>query len=748
MYKVASHFILDTMFVCSLLRWAVLVCAVGLILTPLSFAQSLTFAPTTSGVPYGNPTALVTGDFNGDGLTDVAVVTGNYERMLVELSNGDGTYHQSADVTACMTIYCNPFSMVTADFNRDGKLDIAIVDQYTNALIVYLGNGDGTFQSPIAFPSNSNRPSTIVSADFNGDGIPDIAYTNNADNTVSVLLGNGDGTFGNQLNYPTGSSPTGLVAVDVNGDKSPDLAVANTGDNTVLVLLNNGSGQFQAGATLNVGTSPTDITAADFNADGKADLAVTNNGSANVSVALGNGDGTFQPPATFPVGQAPTGIQTADVNKDGAPDLVTINPADGTISILLGSGNGAFAPQQVFSANTGSGGNPYTPHRVVVGTFTRNGYTDIITTDTIFGQSPNIFTNLVQIAPTDSDSGQTSSTDNDTTLAQLTGGNSFSGNQSVNGSVTATSFAGSGSGLTGVSAASATTAYGLSCSGCVVNSMLATPSLTVNAGNGLIGGGIASLGGIISLGLDSTVARTYLPNTFTNVQIMPSLIIANNAIIGSSSLSTNAVAGTNGGPNAAISGNNTSSGVGVVGSSSVGVGVLGTGAEGVYGSSTSGTGVIGLTSGTNANTAAGVFVSEASTNAGNILLGLYKGTNEFVVDAKGDVTAAGSLTIGGGTSIVQYVSTTLAVTLPPITSGSCTSFTTSALTGFTPGTSDTTALGIPSNLLNLGTVFLDWQAWENSTSASPTITVRVCNPSQSRYSGGASGIIRVDLFKH
>lgn len=110
----------------------------------------------------------------------------------------------------------------------------------------------------------------------------------------------------------------------------------------------------------------------------------------------------------------------------------------------------------------------------------------------------------------------------------------------------------------------------------------------------------------------------------------------------------------------------------------------------------------------------------------------------------------GSLAVGGGTPIAEYTSTTRAITLPALNPFSCTQFTTPALTGFAPGVSDTIALGIPSSLqTGLGDgVFLIYQAWETNANASPTITIRVCNPSLSFYSGGASGTVRVSIFKH
>jgi len=171
----------------------------------------------------------------------------------------------------------------------------------------------------------------------------------------------------------------------------------------------------------------------------------------------------------------------------------------------------------------------------------------------------------------------------------------------------------------------------------------------------------------------------------------------------------------------------------------------------------------GLTGVTAAGLAAGAMISESQvTNLVTDLLNLsnaaaaavgtaetYANTN-FLPLAGGTLT--GPLTIGqNGTPISQYISVINDVgPLPALTRGECTTVTTAALSGFTPGSSDTIALGMPSSLTtNLGSgIFLIYQAWETSTSPSPTITIQICNPSSGRYKGGARGALRIDVFKH
>jgi hypothetical protein len=113
----------------------------------------------------------------------------------------------------------------------------------------------------------------------------------------------------------------------------------------------------------------------------------------------------------------------------------------------------------------------------------------------------------------------------------------------------------------------------------------------------------------------------------------------------------------------------------------------------------------------------------------------------------GNQTVSGSIAIGGGTPISEYISLApYAITVPALTPGACTTFTTGSLNNFTPGTLDTIALGISGSLMSgFG---LSYQAWETSSSANTTVTIQVCNPTGTKYKGGTTGSIRVDIFRH
>jgi hypothetical protein len=270
---------------------------------------------------------LVAGDFNGDRRLDLAVVgyENGSEAISVLLGNGNGTF-QSPEQNA---VGSGASAIVAGDFTGDGRTDLATADFFSNTVSVLLGNGDGTFQ-PAREYSVGRSPISIVAGDFNGDGRIDIAVSDS--DGVQVLLGNGDGTFQPATTVAAGIIGS-LVDGDFNGDGKLDLAVAV--GFAVDVLLGNGDGTFQPAQAYTVADRTVAIVAGEFEGGGRVDLATAGSGLVGfgeVSVLLGNGDGTFQPAKTFAVGTYPVSLVAGSFlarpsrNHRGSPDALHTEP--------------------------------------------------------------------------------------------------------------------------------------------------------------------------------------------------------------------------------------------------------------------------------------------------------------------------------------------------------------------------------------------------------------------------------------
>jgi hypothetical protein len=333
---------------------------------PLAGPGTSTFLPQQTYSTGNTPFGVASGDFNGDGIPDLAVTNGNDNTVSVLLGKGDGTFQQQQTYPSGNS----PYGIALADFNGDGFVDLAVTNG-GNTVSVLLGNGDGTFL-PLQMYGVGSGPTGIAVGDFNGDGFADLVVTNSNDNTVSVLLGKGDGTFQPQQPYPVGTQAFGIAVADFEGNGIADLAVANLKDNTVSVLLGNGDGTFQPQQTYVTGTGPTIVAIADFNGDGIPDLAVNNYNDNTISLLLGNGNGSFGTQQTYPVGLNPGWIAAADFNGDGFADLAVTNQTDNTVSVLLGNGDGTFQPQQTYPVGAA-------PVGIAIADFNGDGVSDVAT---------------------------------------------------------------------------------------------------------------------------------------------------------------------------------------------------------------------------------------------------------------------------------------------------------------------------------------------------------------------------------
>jgi uncharacterized repeat protein (TIGR01451 family) len=343
--------------------------------------------------PVGtSPGGVAVGDFNGDGKLDIAVANAGSGNVSILLGNGDGTFQAAVNFASGN----NPTTVAVGDFNGDGKLDLALFQpgdfssSQNGSVSILLGNGDGTFQAPKTLALGP--ASTVIAvADFNLDGKSDLAVFNTA--SVGIYLGKGDGTFQPVIGVSTPSADGGaMVVADFNGDSKPDLAVTYSGSTPSTgffqgldILLGNGDGTFTFDRQVSVAVefsilSPGfshihSVAAADLNHDGKADLLIGSNGPGfdcphilctrkltKISTFLGNGDGSFQGEQIVASAIVQTSTSThsssgseidrpfmGDFNGDGKLDLAyRMTPVSNSVSqpssleIQLGKGDGTF----------------------------------------------------------------------------------------------------------------------------------------------------------------------------------------------------------------------------------------------------------------------------------------------------------------------------------------------------------------------------------------------------------------------
>ena len=295
-----------------------------------------------------SPISVAISDFNGDGISDLAVANEAANTVSILLGTGTGTFGAPTAFTAGTS----PRSVAIGDFNGDGKSDLAVANYNSNDVWILPGTGTGTFGAPTSLPVGTN-PQSVAIGDFNGDGKSDLAVANITSNNVSILLGTGIGTFGAATNFTAGSGPNSVAIGDFNGDGISDLAVANNNSNNVSILLGTGTGTFGPATNFAAGSTPTSVAIGDFNGDGKSDLAVANYTSNDVRILLGTGTGTFGAATSFAVGQNPFSVAIGDFNGDGKSDLAVANDFSFNVSILLN----AFCPPTVTSINPTSGAN-------------------------------------------------------------------------------------------------------------------------------------------------------------------------------------------------------------------------------------------------------------------------------------------------------------------------------------------------------------------------------------------------------
>jgi hypothetical protein len=338
------------------------------------------FSPAASFPVGPSPQALVSADFNGDGQLDLATANPGSHSVGVLLGDGGGGFGAAIDSAGTTNDAFERASVAVADFNNDGDLDLAtaMYGYYESStfgrLDVWMGNGDGTFQSPTLV--RGGAPLAVAAGDFNNDGNSDLVFTSDFDGQqgfVQVLPGNGLGGF-TTSGWGLGSNfAPGLSAGDLNGDGNLDaVAVAGEFGSDGAAFLGNGAGRlFTADVFFSTTYLPARAVAVgDFTGDGIPDLAVS---GGVVEIFTGIGDGTFDEPIVHSAnGYEHTGVAVADFNFDGLLDAVTSDADTGTVSELLGDGNGTLTYAGAYAVGS-------SPMAIVVGDFNGDGRPDVAT---------------------------------------------------------------------------------------------------------------------------------------------------------------------------------------------------------------------------------------------------------------------------------------------------------------------------------------------------------------------------------
>jgi len=325
---------------------------------------------------FPGATAAAVGDFNGDGKLDVAAASSSD----VIIMSGDGTGHFSLG-TPFGNFLGKIWGIAAGDFTGDGILDLAVG---ADEIVIYQGDGKGNFTEFSSVPQvtsgSSGVTGTLLVADVNGDGKLDLVVAAVATPEITALLGDGTGHFSIGSQIALGGFSNGIASGDFNEDSHVDLAITDYGFNTNFVrpFLGAGNGKFNAGTPVKGGPAPYSIAAGDFDKDGHLDVVVADFSFNTLLtmpetslVLFGDGRGNFPRTLTLPTGSQPNSVAVADIDGDGWPDIVLMNNGNFDFDVFINDRNGSFLAPYAF----GVGVNP---SGFVIGDVDGDGRPDVV----------------------------------------------------------------------------------------------------------------------------------------------------------------------------------------------------------------------------------------------------------------------------------------------------------------------------------------------------------------------------------
>ncbi|CAF3678182.1 unnamed protein product [Adineta steineri] len=274
-----------------------------------------------------SPRCLSINDFNNDNRLDIVVTNFGSDSIVILFGVGDGSF--LLGISYSTGIGSGPSELALGDFNKDNQLDIALSNQLANETGIFIRYSSEPFASLTTFSTgDQSQPQSVAIGDFNNDNYSDIVVANYGTSNIGIFIGYGNGFFNSMISYSTGinSSPYCVVTSHLNNDTNLDIVVSNSQTDNIMIFIGIGNEEFSISKIYSTGdrSRPSTISINDFNNDSILDIIIANSGTNNLLFLYGEGNGTFTNETFYPLGYqyTPYGIFVKDLNHDNSLDIV------------------------------------------------------------------------------------------------------------------------------------------------------------------------------------------------------------------------------------------------------------------------------------------------------------------------------------------------------------------------------------------------------------------------------------------